>query len=882
MVEFIGRHEELQLIERFVKNGQRILCIEGMGGIGKTRLLQEVESLEFLNDKAIVCGIIDFDNPQLHVIDNISQEIVRQLSRRVPKEFFHRYWDLQDHRNFLETHQATPELNLNQQQSIQREFLDSLGRLTLSNRLVLRFDATDNLKSNTLTLEFLAWLATELPQVTLLVAGRNASVVLRNTSSTVQGDSSTIVLKPFSTDECRQYLDAKLSRKLRPLTREYKEYLIRFSKGRMVILDAAIEWLCNTPSPTVQDWMQNVTDAGELIDGFERNLFDRIRYEREDVDQLLLVLSKIYPLDKAGIQKLLGLSSNELQILTRKLGKLTFIKVIPGGYFKLHDEIEELVNHYVWATLSSERLEYTIRHAVDYLDHEVELLLAATGKKKRKADEEFRLFQYCVLLVRYQMRLDVNKGFGCYRKIARTVDAISNGHNLRFLMLHEILPNIQVLEADNKFEFARDFCQHCLSVSNNDTVVKFLETVLPEIRLRDRPAQIAEILLVRGHAYLGLGNITDAINDFEYVAQMGDLEPKLKTSAASKIAETRLLTGNLSGANQDFISALKYAVKAKNNLELPRILGKLATICALQGSNQAALNLVDRAVQICQSLLAELVDDNLHQRLGEVYFYAAKVYGIAGQPLQSINYFDLSAGEMDKLGIEVWQMQVRLGKGIALWLLRNYEEAEKEIQNLLENNFVSDLKPQAYLALGQMLWMKGAVSDAESLFVSGLHEATQRNDAYFEILLLAALARMAFEKQTKAFPTLQEFLVQFQKLNVRYPNLDLKAPMGALLVNLGHLYVKNKQFIEAEKLYSDGLAYLAGRDSTSFMSDYDLYSQLSFMHNRITRVLGGGRTRDLGVLLEKLWNDRSLQLHHPGAMMYFVLWQEGTIPRGLG
>ncbi len=69
-VPFINREDELALIDKLIKEWGtfRILCIEAPGGIGKTRLLQEVRKRYMTSDDTslLITDIIDFDDRRLH------------------------------------------------------------------------------------------------------------------------------------------------------------------------------------------------------------------------------------------------------------------------------------------------------------------------------------------------------------------------------------------------------------------------------------------------------------------------------------------------------------------------------------------------------------------------------------------------------------------------------------------------------------------------------------------------------------------------------------------------------------------------------------------------------------------------------------------------
>ncbi len=86
-VPFIGREDELNEIRRALDEWGtlRILCIQADGGIGKTRLLQEICNRYRNQEHArrIVSDIIDFDDHRLHLIANLERQIAAETDEHL-------------------------------------------------------------------------------------------------------------------------------------------------------------------------------------------------------------------------------------------------------------------------------------------------------------------------------------------------------------------------------------------------------------------------------------------------------------------------------------------------------------------------------------------------------------------------------------------------------------------------------------------------------------------------------------------------------------------------------------------------------------------------------------------------------------------------------
>lgn len=881
MIEFIGRSEDIRQVSDFVLSNKSVLCIEGDGGIGKTRLLNQIGVVLSKLPNLYVCETIDFDNPQMHVVDNIYRIIALEITNNLSNEYFDDFWGVVEHRSFLEKHHASPDQYIAQNRIAQQEFINALVKASSVRKLIFRFDATDNLKKNTSPLEFIAWLSSKVDNLSILVAGRDSSKVLDFLDTGTAKNSQKISISPLSKEECGQYLEAKLKQRQISMNDELRGNLIYYSRGRIILLDMAVEWLLKSTTP---DWLLSSDFQGQdHNEEFESNLFFQVRSLREDTDRVLLVLSKIYPLDAEGIKELLALSDDRLNLLFLNLEKYTFIKRIPGGYIKLHDEAERLINLYVWPFLPKKRFEYTIKGAVSFLEKKLEYLISQLEINKSDPEVEYKFSLYSLLLIRYQLRIDQESGIRFYEKYKVLAGKITNGHPYRFLLVNEMLPYIEKLDRITLISIAKDYSEVSLLDLSYEVVVDFVSKIIPVVDTVGDDV-VAHLLFLRGNAYLGLGNLANAVIDYQKVIDISRANSLLDLEILStiKISDINWSIGGLDKSNQGYIAALDYAVRTQNYGMMSSVLEKLALVTALLGYAQSSQYLINRAIQLCQTIENPNSFNESRERLGEVFYSASKVYTFLGLFDQAINYVNLSSDEMNKLGIKNWQSQIRTAKGVLLWLSRDLDGAEKEIQALVNEKLLFANIPATYLTLGNIKWIKGYSEEAERYLSEGLLEASSRGDAYFEILILSSLSGLAFERQVGAFTSWRDFLDYFEKLKEKYPELKYRTAIGALLTNIGHLAVGKNEFSEAKKLYADGLTLLAGMESTALFQNFDIYSQLSFIHNKITRLLGAEKTRELGEDLNELWNTSNLNMSHPEAIMYFTLWSEGNIPKGLG
>src|SRR6185295_12296460 len=89
MIEFLGRTAELAAIKESLGSwgSRHMLAISGPGGIGKTRLLHEIERANHSRARLRILDVIDFDLP----IYEIPQIVWYTIARQFPAGAFTAY-----------------------------------------------------------------------------------------------------------------------------------------------------------------------------------------------------------------------------------------------------------------------------------------------------------------------------------------------------------------------------------------------------------------------------------------------------------------------------------------------------------------------------------------------------------------------------------------------------------------------------------------------------------------------------------------------------------------------------------------------------------------------------------------------------------------------
>ncbi len=142
-VEFIGRVKELEIIESSLKKEKEkcLISIEGIGGIGKTRLLEEIHKRFGKNYK--ICKVIDFDNNIFQIQGTIISHIAKELQ---DKEAFKNFFSLKESYEKVQQDLDVGELTLKEHsKTLYRVFIEEFNKVSNNKKITIIFDTLDKL-----------------------------------------------------------------------------------------------------------------------------------------------------------------------------------------------------------------------------------------------------------------------------------------------------------------------------------------------------------------------------------------------------------------------------------------------------------------------------------------------------------------------------------------------------------------------------------------------------------------------------------------------------------------------------------------------------------------------------------------------------------------
>lgn len=870
-IDFIGRSKEISTIKNAIlSEHSRIICIVGIGGIGKTRLLHQMDLELRPHDNLYVCEVVDFDDPKNHAPDNIGQKIAEQLGN---ENFGHYISELQ-HKQFLEKHKASPEYISLQNLNVEKAFIEGYASSLKGRQIILRFDTTDNLNGVLAPFEYIAQLAKNLPSTYIIVAGRDSTRILEIMSlSEAQKQECVLHLLPLNKKECEEFLIKKIQQKRLSLDAILKERLLLLAQGKIILLDIAIEWLWknNIPPKWINDINPNeqITDGDETLGEFESGLFDHIRNGKDPIDTLILLLSKVYPLDTCGIESLLDISSEEAKLLFDRAKYLTYVKEIPGSFIKLHDEAERIINKYLWDKIPPKRLRYTRERAINFLTARSNQLLSELTTIN--VENEYNSYIFLSQQLRHLLNLDLDKGYQLF--LDNWEIAISkNSFTYQKMLLDEVLRHEEVLIKAQRWEFALYQAERLSKEEKNlDIVNNYFNWLVNTIPTRT--GLYLRALLGRGWVNFRIGRLKNAINDLEEANLLSStLDSKdLKIFAILSLAQLKTKAGNITLAIEDYLRVLREAIYNGDREVQASVLVELAYLKSLQGDKTSSTILVDQSIYIWRQLCDE---KPIHtEGLGKAYYYAGKVFVELGLFQKAFNYLSLSWDLLLSLDLEEWRSTIRIERAVIYYYLDQEANAKSEIEWVLEYGTKANIQMAHYI-LGQMDWKKGNNQKAFEQLIIAFDKAKELNDVISLIKIMCILANIAFYFEWGKLSNYKDFEELLNEIDyLVYEEFPLWH--GILLVNIGHLAIKEGQFYKAVELYKKGLAKQAEyKFDVVWIENFTLYRQLSFINDKIIKLLNPEKIIELGAELNNHWETNHYDLSHPEAINFFGRWKK--------
>jgi tetratricopeptide (TPR) repeat protein len=578
-INFIGRTQEIDDILEFIKgakeNSSKAIFISGVGGIGKTRLLEELtKKIKKEYPDFVLHKIIDFDNKSYISPDRISLAIIDELEQN---EGFLEYFDqLEDIRKSEESNfrQAFVE---KQKKELVKLFVRNYNQSANKTNVWL-FDTVEKLSESEDEVQINEdiindWLNKfpKLHNTVFIFAGRNPLLDQLWSRFEEKGgiENRKFNLKPFDSDESRDYISKKQKKLHLNINQDLAEKLIQLAGGKPIFIDLAVEWFIQEMD---MDWLLKLdTDqiSVETNEEFEEILVSKTRSLRSPIDWIVFVLAHIFPLDKEGFE-LLFEEDNLTGDTFDKVKKMVFVKTLPSGEIKLHDEMHRLVNKYIFNKIDGKyrRREHYSQKIVSHLEKKYTELEEKFNRKSKEAfrsDDVKKELKFKISLaedknilneVTYQLVIHsiyAGDHIGKHRLNELKEELISGRMSKQQIksLLKAInhIPRVQSLEDD--IDFILDLATLQLYVGQDKGLAKYKQKANDKQKIR--------LSLLESNFLVRKGELSESIDLLEQAEHLNEQvkDPHLKIFLDIELGWNYRLIGNLEEAKKRYYEAIQ-------------------------------------------------------------------------------------------------------------------------------------------------------------------------------------------------------------------------------------------------------------------------------------------------------------------------------------
>ncbi len=789
-VPFIGRKNEIEQITKLAHmNGTRhVLGIQGEGGVGKTSILTKTHEILLKEQNSIlitITDIIDFDAPELQTDDmlNLEAKLISNLGL-APFKLYSR--QVEEYRRMKNSGVSTQVLQ-SHLEKIHGNFILSYNKYVATQRVVILIDTAEKIESLQNLKKSIIIFINNAQNTLFVIAGRKISQFIADIKENkgIAEFVSLMYLLAFSANDSETFLHEKQQQfPIDPFPKEINEKILLFSRGLPIFMDLAVEWLSrNEPL----DWLKKISteqindltkdEKEELRLKFEAQLVEPIKRMRAPLDQLILVLSLVYPMDAQGILFFLR-PQNELEVLPEEFANrlyndaktYVFVKPVHGEKITLHDEMRRMVLDHIWKDIDSDgdRKKNTHRQAVNYYGKritEIEKEITKNSPTSKFGNINDSENGYTLESALWQAKLQKLH----HLFLAANIDGVSafkvdfdtamNEHQYLFAgelvmeaekYIARLLPNDTI---DINIRKAKQLT--VLGKTERQTAKSLLDAIIQEQNLSTE--RQVQILLQMGNIEVRLGDVRTSLIKFEEIIRLGEKHHNLMWIIHGKNALGWAY--RIMGDRDTAIRLYREARKLCDDNEIGGetygwILNNLAFVLAYR-DRKSAIGLGELAVEHWSTLNNRLGLAAAKSSWGGIY-YQERYYDRATELLnQALETFT-------QLKNAEWMGRAYSGLGAILQDMNKYEQAKNNLEKSLELGSEQD-KAMTLNRLGRVFMSLKKWDIAEEYLLQSVETAQEIPDYVYWLGSLARLITIAAEK--KEYNRLFEFQIKLDEFN---------------------------------------------------------------------------------------------------------------------
>ena len=887
--KFVNREKEIDQIGQLIKawGTRKVVCIEGEGGVGKTRLLDHIRELYPPGLQAsfnlLVTKRIDFDDPALHASEILGSRIAEELGERTFTPYFEALLDWHKMGEAGVSRERIEE----EGKRVNQTFVSCFNEITRHWRVVLLMDTLEQMATPSLMyrLEFVG----HLSNVLIILAGREMKPVYEEIAARI-GEEDTVFLRlePLPDVQVEEYIQFR-QRELRlALGDDLIKRLVALARGKPLLADLALEWVAREVSLPSWLWEKPLEELKETAPAlqakFEKDLLSPISALRTPRDRLLWMMSMVSPMDKEMVRRLSFWKPEKVDAVWKEVEALSFVRRLPDGRLMLHDVVREMILRHLRADIEPEREEQWFSEMLGYLDElhgEIRAQIKELEEKENRArrehkEEEAReyILERVALertlwaiegqIVGYALLRDPKAGL---KKFEKAWERATKRYNLsqREVLLAQVerasdrwwLSGSQI----NRIRLRK--AQYFLDHAMYREAEQLLKRILAESQ--EEPSLQAEALIQKGNVMVRLGRFKEGVKHFVEAVEMSHRHnlQNVLVRALNAAGWGYRLTGKIDEAAQYYREALELSLSLGDKVRQAWLLNNLGFVYALQHKRAQALSLCQESIRLWKEL-------EIPRGLGAAYNTLGEVLLEFNQFEEAVPYFDKALDIFSAEDAE-WLSKAHSGRGAAFWLMGRLEEAKKDLEEALHFNLKSE-RPSVTHRLAHVYLDLGEVDEAKRWFEESYKASRSAPEPFYELNSLGDLARIAIMEGNLGVR--EEYERKWEDFRKRHPEARYLLPEGLLLRYFGDLRLLAGAYKQAEACYQKAFPLIAQAGS---YEPYTLPGQLADMESLVLRQVNPKIRRKLAGSLKKWWKEEKLEEEHPEALPYFVRWERENL-----
>ncbi|MCP4347135.1 MAG: tetratricopeptide repeat protein [Desulfobacterales bacterium] len=888
-VPFINREKESDHIEELTDQWgtRRILCIEAEGGIGKTRLIQEmmirIERNRERDNPLIISEIIDFDDHTLQIPINLLRRFAEILDEKTDKKIFEPYFHSLKELRSLEKFGSSERMFQKILEECDKNFIECFKKIR--SRIVLFLDTTDAVKEKETNLwTYLAKIILQLENIFILITGRNAKEVGETLQKEMGENIKAIDLSPLTKEASESYLIQKQKLFYITLEPQLAENLIFMADGRPILLDLAVEWRSNE---IPLDWLleKSPEELASLPDDqkkehqqeFERRLIHHIADTHELTDWLILLMSIIYPLDPEMLTELFNTDEKEANTLFEEAKSFVFVKQLPDKRISLHDEMRRMIIEHVWPKLDPDG-----DRRRDYLGHEIAALTNRIDKFKteeRTARDEGNIqAELNAAMTRETLeqerwnlkrRLLKNIPFADIDEIIKILTELFDESTkiYRFFFRQNLIPKIKECInrlSDDQTNALYELKYRLINYYRDNIEYQQARELVTEIIKKGgiSPEQEVEMYIQSGNLEVRSGNLEQGISDFEIALQIckkHNFQHQLVYSLNGQGWAYRN-QGDFDKALKNYRDAYQLSLQIDDDNQTALILNNMSNVNARKGRFETALNNTKTALHLWK-------DMGDRRGIGMAYTAHGEIHIRFDQAEKAMDSYKKALDIFKKQNDREWISNVKCGLASVFLSQREFHKAEKNLNQALEYA-PENLKTRIFFYQAKAYQGSNNLNDARHKFEECRNLSQKIGDHFFDYACFSDIIELTWE--FGEYHRWQEFYNEYKELYADKKsemNLRLK---GTSLRKIGDLAICNGDYENTLAMYKESFLLLAEKES---LWRYTIGEQVKRTDNRIRKHAPKALLHQLGNDLTQFWKENeTLITSTPESLLTFKSW----------